>query len=211
MSVDFSEDNIESTYLFDLQPLGNLIEAKIGDLLEPAPRGIYLNGRIDPIASENNPAFMLQDNILVPVLDLKHVTTALYDKNKRCIASGNFIRQNGEMISEKPISPFRGTLIAEFFVKKYLDNFISWRRHRSSDYSRVLTHFKKDVLEKNDWFDLLERLQDGICEPLYDWLDGKTWNIYLANRKNTKLCVNRYGDYRIIDWMNRFENGEIQL
>lgn len=211
MSFEFSKQKPQAVHLFDLRVLAQQIEIRLEKLLAPPPQGIYIAGTVEPVLIPGETYFTKQDGSLQPLTDLKDATGAIYDKAGKKLIPASFVKNKDNLISTEPIEPYRGIMIAEFFINRYIDGFISWRRHRSGHFDRVLKYFKDEATEGDDWYDLLERIEGGVCQELYEWLEGKSWNIFTTARVGMTMRVERYEDYRILDWMERYESKEITL
>ena len=203
--------NIEARLTLDLLPVAEQIEAAYRSVLLPPPPGIYMTGKVDPVIDLNKDYYVREGSALVRIGDINTVTTAVYDKNERMILPSAVMRNKETILSGTPDVPYRGIMIAASVVEHTIDTFIQWRQTRSDFFGKMSRHFAIDTLKDEDYTAIVDSMTVDLAQELYEWFDGKSWNVFLATRKNTSVQIERYGDYRIMDWMERYEKGEIKL
>lgn len=207
----FDKKNLEARLDLDLLPAAEQIEKNFKDILLPPPAGIYRFDRLEPVMEPTKQYFTKNERGLQPILDINQVTTTVYDANERIIIPAGMIKSKATSLSDTSFFPYRGVMIAAAVVEHTIDSYIQWRRTKSDFFGKMARHFQTDELTIDDFRELIDNMSVDLSQALYDWFGGQPWHVFLANRKNTRMQVERYGDYRIMDWMDRFESGEIKL
>lgn len=206
-----TDKDLEDCLILDMLPYARQIEAQFGPLLKDPTPGVYRAEDIDPVLIPGKEYFHKVNGVLVPVTDINATKTAVYDKCEKQVIPGFHMRHKESMLSDKPRLPQRGTKIVELMFNQHLDNFVSWRKH-SADYSgRIRTHFEPEAFSDAEFESYLDIISFETCKDLADWLGDRRWNVFLSGRYGTALHIGQYGDYRIKDWMERYNTGQIGL
>lgn len=208
---ELDKNNLEARLDLDLLPVAGYIERTFKDWLLPAPTGIYRFDRVDPVLDMNKVYFTRNEFGLNPITDINAVHQGVYDQNGKLVIPGMMMKKKDTMLSTTAVLPYRGVLIAAAVIESTIDSFIQWRAHGADVYSKVARHFNQEIAQSNEFTEIIDNATAELCQQLYEWFDGKSWNIFLATRHNTRMRIERYGDYRIVDWMDRYEKGEIKL
>lgn len=208
----YDESKLQKRLNLDLLPMGNLIEAQFRDVLKPAPAGIYRADRVEPVIQPDQTYYVRDnDGIMQAIAVFDEIKTSIYDKNGKVVIPALFMKKKEKLLSNKPILPYRGILIAEQIIIRCIDNFVMWRGRKYNRYDRIEKHFADNLSEEMEFFDAIDSIDFGGVTALNDWLGTDSWNTYLCSRKNSSIVVDQYGDYRIEDWTRRFNEGTITL
>lgn len=206
-----NEMKLETFLVLDLVPMAKQIVRHFGDLLEPPPAGIYRADSLEPVMRQGEQYFVKVNDTFVPIADINTVKTSVYDKFHRTVIPASYMKNRANMLSDTPFDPYRGVHIAEVLLSQHIDNFVSWRSSKINHYEKLRRHFRADAFDAEEFDEVLLDLHFKVTDDLSEWLGEHHWNIFLSNRKGTSLRIERYEDYRIHDWMQRFKQGEIKL
>ena len=214
--ANLDESKIEDRLILDLEPMAQAIERHFGSFLKPPPVGVYKADSIEPALLPSKMYYVKEKNgKLVPISDINAIKQAVYDADGKLIIPALYMREKKTMLSDTPIRPYRGFYIAEQVLLRCIDNFIAWRRHKNSTYDRISAHFTEEFLsnetDEHDFYEAMENIDFALTKNLQEWMDDKHWHIFVPRRRDATFMVERYGDYRVEDWMSRFNSGEIKL
>lgn len=207
---DLSKLTVESSFVFDLFPFAQSLEARFGSLLNDAPVGVYLRDKLEPVFYPGAKFFIKINDEFVQIHTLDGVTTHVYDANHRPVISAFYMKHASSFLKDSPTMPFHGLQIIEGLVKQRIDQFVQWRRRGSNSLDWMERHFdprtpKIDIVEIGEWY--LAEVSDAMAE----WLSNHHWHLFFTKRSGTQMRIDRCGDYRVLDWMHRYESGEITL
>lgn len=207
---DLSKLTVESSFVFDMFPLAQSLEARFGNMLRPAPVGIYLRDRLEPVFYPGAKFYIKVNEQFVQIHTLDGIVSTVYDANHLPVISAFYLKHAASFLKDSPTLPFHGIQIIEGLVKQRLDQFVQWRRRGSSSMDWLDRHFVADA-NKHDVVEIGEWHLDEVSDIMGEWLSSNHWNLFFTKRSGSQMRVDRCGDYRILDWMHRYEAGEITL
>jgi hypothetical protein len=230
--VDYSPKppKLEAALNIDIAEIGQCIEDCFADSLKPAPTGIYVIHQLAPVMVPGQTYQIDRKGIMVELGCPTTYKQLLSEKVDIRNINGAVVLQKIWLkegkISDQPFGPYRGVLIAKAAIDNIFENFVRWRRYRPGTQGSIAKFF----IEKDDLLDadgdinpdeLRERLDaidtaigqilNSIETRIMDWVCGRDWNIYATHLKGRDLCIERFEDWRVWDWMERYERGEITL
>ena len=167
----------------------------------PVP-DILFNGKFYSI--RNTPNGIIKNSIKC----IGDICGDIYNENDKIVYSVN----SNIPISESPDIPIRGLAIINKYIDKIiLDNSI-WIKCKKPDIEEI---WKDYVLEEyvNNYqvYELIERIIYEIYERLIHFIGPNKWIIHCKNKPfgcgdTYDILIEKYGDYRIDEWMR--EHGD---
>lgn len=207
---DLSQLPVEASLILDIEPLASSIQIRLKEMLAPAPVGTYLQGQLEPVFGPGQAFFVIKDGQYVPIQSLDGVTSSVYNAKHQMVISSLYTKNQRTFLSQQPTLPYRGIQIVEGLFKQRLDQFVQWRRRGSNSFAWMEKHFDH-TLHKSEVEEIGEYYIGEVSDLIGEWLGSYHWNLFFTKLKGSRLTIERCGDYRILDWMHRFEAGEIKL
>lgn len=218
---DLSKEKVEARLDIDLLPFAKFIERQLHGCLLAPPEGLYRFDKVEPVLIPGG-KYYVQDSTgartIIPYDDLVRMTArpTVYDQTGKVMVPAAVFRTTSALTTT-PEFPYRGIRIASIILDHQVDSFIQWRKNRGNHVGLLYNQLDAAALPEKpeerdaliDW--LLEGMGSRVTDELYDWFDGKSWNVFLTRHKNARYLIERYPDYRILDWMDRYAEGEITL
>lgn len=214
----------EAIFCLDISEYAAQIESICHDYLVPAPKGIYIKNRIDPVLVDGRTYYTkekVEDGIrFVPITDINSVMSGVYDENRKLLIPGRFMKNKSAWISNKSLLSYRGIKIIEYYVKDQIENCLSYRKQNSNYLDGVYRQFKQpevnaatgDYVEEQTVEEVVSKIERDVYEHLQkkiaEFVGNRNWNMYFIKIKNQFLIIERYCDWRIYDWTERMESGE---
>lgn len=203
MIIDFNTLTLEKAFRFCLLEYASTIEYKFSDLLKPAPNGIYIKNRLEPVMVEGKKYFSDLNGRTVLVTDVNLHTSAIYDENDVVVIPRAFMLDKSKYLSNSSDMPYSSLKIIEEIIKHYVYSKLLYMKDNNSDkliksISEYLIITDKEKIEEMlvDCFEILLLITNDVSEFISD----KTWNIHYVNVEGTSIRIDRYEDFRIHEW-----------
>lgn len=218
-----AEDHLETYGLFfkDISDIAKAIEMDCADYLIPAPKGIYVANKVEPVMTDGVLYYYYYVNKQkVPVNDISDLKTAVYtekDGKEICVIPEMFMRNKRKYISNEPILPYTGTKIVLHLIEKQIGQFVAYRAYEDlvSIYDFFIGYAENE--NKGEFVEFIDPMYCAIIsafEPLSyelsNFLGNYEWHIFDIELKNTRLKINKSIDYRAYLYLKQLEIEEFE-
>lgn len=234
--TDFPPMKPEATLSINYIDCATQIELTHGHLLLPAPDGIYMKGRVDPVI-QGGRTYYTRNALgeLQPMPDLNGVKENVFDDQGVLVIPKTYLLKPNNFISNTPFIPYRGAKIVEQQVNEHLDSFVQYKRwdvNHKDPRELLQAHFDMSLigeakiveehfvdledkarveLSKDDPFDKVEQdigeiFWDRLVLEVKRFLGTKDWYIYDVRLVGEWLTIDRFIDWRAWQWEK--EHGE---
>lgn len=216
--IDIQNLKPEAIFCLDISEYAAQIERLCEPFLLPAPKGIYVRNRLEPVMVDGRTYFTevkVDDGVrFVPIEDINLADGSIYSEERKLLITRRMMVDKAKWISNTPVLPYRGTKILELYVKDQIDSFVRYRKHSSNYLSKVYAQMcvPKDQEEMGILDDALMQVERSVYEHLWkkvnEFVGNHDWNMYFICIKDKFLHIERHCDWRIYDWTQRMESGE---
>jgi hypothetical protein len=208
MSTDlyakFTDSPLQGRLQLNAESCAAHIELLCADHLLPAPKGVYLMNRLEPVMRAGHAYYVRTDQALgrVPVQDLNTVSQSVYDQFDKRVVPKLFMMNKAKYLSNNSFLPYRGLKIVEILAGEQLDAFLRYRKHRHSCSDKLLTQLVPGISE-SDFQELVELLDNAYREISRDimlFLNDDNMHLHYLKLNQNQLIIEKAGDIRIIEW-----------
>ena len=217
-----AEDHLETYGLFfkDISDIAKAIEMDCADYLIPAPKGIYIANKVEPVMTDGVLYYYYFNKERVTVSDITDLKTAIYtekDGVEICVIPEIFMRNKRKYVSNEPILPYVGTKIVLHLIEKQIGNFVAYRAYEElvSVYDFFIGY--EECVDKDQFAEFIDPMYCAIIsafEPLSyelsNFLGNYEWHIFDIEIKNTRLKINKSIDYRAYLYLKQIEIDEFE-
>jgi hypothetical protein len=217
-----AEDHLETYGLFfkDISDIARAIEMDCADYLIPAPKGIYVANKVEPVMTDGVLYYYYANKERVPVNDISDLKTAVYteqDGAEVCVIPEMFMRNKRKYVSSEPILPYIGTKIVLHLIEKQIGQFIAYRAYEeeTSVYDFFVGYAESP--NKGRFAEFIDPMYcaifsafEPLCHELSDFLGNYEWHIFEIELKNTRLRINKSIDYRAYLYLKQIEIDEFE-
>ena len=214
---NLSELQIEAKLQLDLEDTARRIEYEFADYLAPAPKGIYVINKVEPVMVDGTEYYTLthsKDNKIVrtPISDITKITSSIYtaaigtDKLStgpdKLVIPKMFMLNKPKYIGNKPVMAYRGLKIVNGLINNQIDNFVKYRKVNKTESSIV----KNNLIElpSEDLTSTTSRINE-LYEDIYvrirEFMGMHDWHLYFVKSNQAKLVIEKSIDYRALQWL----------
>jgi hypothetical protein len=214
--------NNNSILIFDLLELASLINLEIGPFLKPAPSGIYVSSKCNPIVHGDSRFFYTNntdsqinniDNTFT--LDNLASVTSLYDHNLNVIYRAP--KRGKNTLLTQPDVPVMARNMITDYIQHYLDNNNCWMPHeniilqRKNLFELWGAYLIDSILAQYSKEEIIEQLIsirdrcDSILAIVENFIGNNPWMMYSLKIKDFVFTIEKTEDYRIYDWHRQQE------
>ena len=224
--TDFPTMELEAKLSIDYIDCATQIELTYGELLLPAPEGVYMKGRPDPVIQAGRKYYVRRNGGTELLESLDGVKENIYDDANKLVIPKTFLKQGGNYISNTPYVPYRGAKIVELLVNEHLEGFVRYKRWAIDYTERIQRHFDMSAVgeevitpdpfvdldgrsvlevERHDPFDKIA-IEIGeifflrLLHEIKLFLGDKRWYMYNVYLSGNLLHIERYCDWRAWQW-----------
>lgn len=224
--TDFPTMELEAKLSIDYIDCATQIELTYGNLLLPAPEGVYMKGRVDPVIQAGRKYYVRRGSASEQITSLEGIKENIYDEQTKLVIPKTYLQQAHNYISNTPYVPYRGAKLVELLTNEYLESFVHYKRWDVDYRERILRHFNaaeigeevviperfKDLygndgldVERYHPFDKIEVEMGDIfylrlLNEIKLFLGEKRWYMYNVYVSGNLLHIERYCDWRAWQW-----------
>jgi len=212
-----SDLKIEAKMLMDVEDMGRRIEYEFIDHLLPAPKGIYVVNRLEPVMVDGGEYYTItldKDNNRVRtfISDITKVKTAVYTPAKssdkasigadKQIIPKAFMLNKNKYVSNQTILPYRGIKIVEKLVSNQIDSFVRHSKARTTTLDLVYKHLCVENHEENQEIaSRINEIYEDVSDMVRQFMGIHDWHLYFVKLNDTKLTIEKSIDYRAYQWI----------
>lgn len=217
-----AEDHLETYGLFfkDISDIARAIEMDCADYLIPAPKGIYVANKVEPVMTDGVLYYYYANKERIPVNDITNVKSAIYteqDGAEVCVIPEMFMRNKRKYVSNEPILQYTGIKIVLNLIQKQIEQFIAYRAYEEDINLYDFFVGYTESPNKGRFEEFIDPMYCAIIsafEPLRyelsDFLGNYEWHIFEIELKNTRLKINKSIDYRAYLYLKQIEIEEFE-
>lgn len=206
---------VQDRLILDISPYAGMFENACEGHLLPAPKGIYLNGTLEPVMVDGQAYYTYDRTETIPMTDINKNDRAVYNEAGKCVITSLQARRKAFFLSNEPFLPYRGIKIVETMVNDQIDSFVLYRRNRRNLFSELTKQFAPGVDVNDQFGNDLESIYKDLQSDVANFLNNHSWNLYFARMKNNMLHIERSLDYRAYCWEQEhgdaYRNGTYKL
>ncbi len=207
---DVSELIVESKLKIDLEDSANRIEYEFADYLLPAPKGIYVINKVEPVMKDGLLYYIIEidkaGNIKrIPVSDITDLNCCVYTSVNDCdktVIPKIYMLKKEKYLGTSPVMAYRGIKILEGLINHQIDCFVKYRKSSKSDTYVIksnLIKLDKSVLNKTI-SKIIDIYDDNISESIKNFLGLANWNLYFTKITDAKILIEKSIDWRAYQW-----------
>lgn len=214
---NISELQIEGRLQLDLEDTSKRIEYEFADWLLPAPKGIYVINKVEPVMVDGGEYYTVDVDkgnriIRTPVTDITDVKLGVFtntvgsDKislgSDKQIIPKAFMLNKSKYVSSLPILPYRGITIVRGLINNQINNFIKYRKSGRTDSTIIKNNLIK--LKREEWVTAVSRineLYEDIHTTIRLFMGMHDWHLYFVKLDETKALIEKSIDYRALQWI----------
>lgn len=205
-------NTVESVDIFPMLDTIYLLSVNFPEAFKEPLKAIYRKLSLKPLLMENMEYFKEKDYVSfsfpqitsLEQLDLLKLEDKenIIDKDHNVILFSHEIKHSEKYLS---LEPFINYIILDF-IRDLVDNSLNsvlkyGKDLQAEDLSQYLTLKGKEIEDLG----YIEEIFNPILEAIFEIVGKHPWNIYYVEFNNTDLVLKRSVDYRILDWMVRYE------
>lgn len=211
---NISDLPIESRYKQNIEDAARKIEYECADVLLPAPKGIYLINRVNPVMTDGIEYYTIEIKgetiVRTPVTDITNIKSPIYTVlsgiQDKLVISKTFMSNKEKFISSEPMLPFRGVKIIEGLVNNRIDNFTKYRKYSKDNIDIVSSHLiELDEETLRSTTTRISEVCDDIINELTAFMGLHDWNIYFVKLKDTLMTIEMSIDWRAYQYLLQLE------
>ena len=227
--VNLSNLPLEAKLTLEVGDFAQQVEISCADYLLPAPKGIYLKNRLEPVMTDGNAYYIYKGQQRHKIQDINLIKENVYTESGSLLIPKIFMENKARFLSEVPFIPYRGVKLAELLINEQVDSMIEYRHRRGYTLHKVLSHMLPIPVKVVEDYSAeaanlrlrelhagidkapAEHPEDTITRRLDEdyaslqkeinlFIGEHTWNIYLIKLTNLTVTIERFMDYRIYCW-----------
>lgn len=217
---------LEQRLRIDIASSANQLDLECAEILQPAPKGIYLKTRLEPVMVDGNTYYVRKGDASIPVTDINQVTENVYDESNKLIIPKTYLLKKEKYLSNESFLPYRACKIIECMAEQSLDELLAWRTAGRNWVDRMEAHIKPEVLAvetpsefatyaevqaweerkdhvnhlRDEFYQIRDRAYQLIKQELELFVGKLSWHMYYVKLEDTTLIVERFCDYRVHLW-----------
>lgn len=201
--------NISSVVILPIIAEAMILEGMYGACLQPEPQGVYKLGETKQVFNPNENYYkgkldsknQLQ---LTPITDFSSTTDHICNRHGHIVINAFMMRNQERYLSSYPSLPTRSIVIIENVLKNHLSGICEHpdarRNFNAKIYENILPsyHFLLDDGK-------IEDICAELCRKVTSFVGYDTWHLYKSSRTNGDVSIEKFIDYRIMDYHRRID------
>lgn len=218
---------LEAKLTLDISAFAHQIELRCADYLLPAPKGMYLKNRLEPVMVDGHNYYVHKGLKAHLIKDINLIKETVYDEFGQQLIPQMFMLNKAKYLSNTSFLPYRGAKLAEMMVVDQMRNACGPYHFQSAfPLKKMLGHMVElpprtvkvyrsesevfqdinegrgvdPIHEEDTIVSLLEDAYRSIRREVALFIGNNVWNIYIIKLVNTTVTMERFMDYRAYQW-----------
>lgn len=223
---DISELQIYASYRQDIEGIARQIEYECADHLLPAPAGIYVINKVEPVMIPSETYYIKEkigtSIVKTPVIDITNITECIYKellsaKSKtsegidKVVIPKTFMLNKAKYVSAEPILPYRGIQIVKELINQQINEYVRYKTSHKTLEEIVANSLT--TIEDRQFESItvkISNIYNQIKENVYSFMTPHDWSLYFVNLQDTKLTIEKSIDYRAFEWIKHLNDIKIK-
>lgn len=206
---DLSDLEIEARIQLSIDDAAYRIEYLCADVLLPAPSGIYVINRAEPVMVVNGTYFTITEVGGVighnAVRDITNCSSAIYTYEygkPKVVIPNLFMQKKTKYINTEPFLPYRGMLIVKQLIEEQINGFVTYRTSNKTPVD-ILSKFVKEM-DINELIELARQVDiiyEDIRQELVLFMGLRKNHLYFVKITDTAIVVKQSIDWRAYQYL----------
>lgn len=183
----------------------SIIDHAFSHMLPTPPKGLYAKGQVQAYILEGKPYYTASTIVSNKPVDVMSCEEDLYNEDGKLIVPAFMMKNKQKMFTSLPAyNPAVFSIIREFINSHF--EIVCPYYNNSKFHMNNLDNYFTNVDPLYNTQDMLSFFLDGLTMRLSSFINNDYWAEYTVETKGYDFLIYKGNDYRIMDWMSKFNN-----